>query len=39
MIKNLTSVRDPTLAYEQDKIVKIKIIQLATKITAHAVVS
>jgi len=33
------SMKDPTLAYVQDKIVKIKIILLATKITAIAVVS
>jgi len=39
MIKNLMSMRDPMLAYVQDKIVKIKIILLATKMTAIAVVS
>ena len=36
--KNLVSMRDPMLAYAQDKTVKIKIILLATKITAIAVV-
>jgi len=37
--KNWTSMRDPMLVYVQDKIVKIKIILLATKITAIAVLS
>ena len=32
-------MRGPTLAYVQDKIAKIKMILLATKITANAVVS
>ena len=37
--KNVMNIRDPMQAYVQDKIVKIKIILLVTKITAIAVVS
>jgi len=37
--KSIMSLTDPMLAYAHDKIVKIKIFPLATKITAIAVVS
>jgi len=37
--KNLVSIRDPMLAYGQDKILKIKIILLPKKNTAIAGIS